>query len=595
MSSTRSGRKRAADSDAELDASTVAASAVAAAAPPQPKRTRLPAGALREGDAPLGGEHPSIARRQFWQQFDTELLRAWLLDFRDWKSMLPKAKTASRDVLLDALVERDAVRPKGKSLAAQLDGLQKNFLKAHPDAAAPGLEPALRPVPASAPPASAPAQRDRSPQRQPLFSEAEDEEEGDNESDEEEPPPASTPPRHPPASAARDLQRDFSRAAAAAGPLPHHWEHGCLTCTTVPSAGLVSATGAWVCHRCGLRGDLDASHAANAHLGRASGQHAPPSSAADGQTTRDATDSAPADKLEKHLLALSARLGTPHPLFSTKATAPAPSDAIRTVRQALGASTTESPSLQLLSLIQSGKLLDASFAVPRPFLRDVGSVDALATISFGAGGPVLNTTKDPTRPPPLASLEEFTLALVSTILPALIDRPAAMVEWLALTRTVLHLSNKDGWPSARRYLDALLRERIGVADKLPFAPPSDPALRDIRADATRERFGFPPIAPGQRAPSNTRPPGGKCHSFQSSGACGRAGGGVCFFEHVCAVCGAADHGALQRTTCAAQYKPPAPGPQRPAGSGSKGKRGGGGSGRTAPSSGASVTTKPGTS
>jgi len=567
--SVRSGRKRGAAESVAVSHSDASTGAIPA---PETKRFRLPKGALKEDNTPIGADHPSVALRKFWDQFHTDLLRGWLMDFPDWKKFLPSAKTASRELLLITIIEREVPRIAGKMPAVRQQ-LARAFGRAFPGIAAPGAFEQLeqRPVASPSPPAAV-ASRARMPQQAPA------------------PPPAAAISMDDEEEMGDDEEDDLAPAAvaSAASARPHvviamgddpQWTLGCLTCTTIPPEASVRRNGAWLCAHCHLRGDLATGAPENAYIRKerapVHGQSAP--SAADGQFTRPVTDSAPTDKLEKHLCALSQQLGSSHPLFDKAVAAPSPADAIRTARQALGCSTTETPSAKLIELIQAGKLLDVWFAVPRPFLREIGTVDTLASISFGAGGPIVSTVKDPTKSQPLASIEEFFSALISTILPALIDRPAATAQWLSLSASVLHIAGKDGWTAARGYLDALLRERVGVAEKLPFATPSDSALRDIRMLA--------PFAPsgqmGQRVPSR-----GSCHQFQNQGICTRVG---CSFDHSCAGCGDPSHGATQRSSCSIGYKAPIPGAGRLATPGSKRQQQRGGSARSAPASGSGTS------
>jgi hypothetical protein len=87
--------------------------------------------------------------------------------------------------------------------------------------------------------------------------------------------------------------------------------------------------------------------------------------------------------------------------------------------------------------------------------------------------------------------------MFGTILPVLIDRPAAMMEWITLGRTALALSPTPArWPVAAAYMEQLLAER--VPQRKPLSDTSDLVLRTVT-------FSFPAAAP-----SETRVPTGAC-------------------------------------------------------------------------------------
>jgi hypothetical protein len=574
MSGRKASRKRgAADSVASAGAPAANDASQAPA-----KRRRLPAGALAEGDLPLDAEHPSVKEREFWEQFHTDLLRCWFTDYSDWKKRLNTALVVERSKLLDAFVQSSVPRPPGADMPAIRSAIEKVFLRRHPGVSLPGEWPPEQPAAAAAVAARAPASGGSTPRRSHVVVVDDDEELGDEEDDSDVVAPA---PRKPPPSL-----RTKSTAPAAPIVVDHDWQDGCLTCGIVPpeSAIRVNKQGfhIWLCAVCGIRGDLPASHESNVVIREnkmlTKGQSAP--AAAAGQTTTSSSsDSAPTDKLEKHLLNLTNAVGEPHPLFAKTYPRPTPQQAVDTVRLALGASTTAPPSAQLLALIQSGKYFDLGFAVPRPFLVDKAGVDSLATISFGAGGPVLDTTKDPTKTLPLASLNEFFSALICTILPSLIERPEAMVQWMAFARTVLNLASKESWAVARSYIDATLHHRLGRFKKDALAPPYEAALTDIRFAATASAA---PSPSGQRAPAA----GAKCHAFQTPAGCQRAN---CPFAHLCASC-AQQHAASSRPGCVTNWEAQKAAAAARASTGGKGPRRAGGSGstRSAPTAGSSA-------
>ena len=165
------------------------------------------------------------------------------------------------------------------------------------------------------------------------------------------------------------------------------------------------------------------------------------------------------------------------------------------------------------------------------------------------------------------------MALFSTILPALIDRPAAMIEWIALARTALEVKNKhNSWPAAMHYIEGLLRERICTSNKEGFAKPSDSVLRDVTTAVKGHDHFFPPGNAQQRTAGGKQQQTGKCHDFQRN-ACTRS---PCMFLHICAVCNGS-HGATQNPACAKTHSAQRAGSGNS--SGGKGGRRGGTQGR----------------
>ena len=135
--------------------------------------------------------------------------------------------------------------------------------------------------------------------------------------------------------------------------------------------------------------------------------------------------------------------------------------------------------------------------------------------------------------PPVTSSQAFCMALFSTILPALIDRPAAMLEWMALARTALQIEAepRSNWARASAYVDQLLQRRI--PQRKGISEPSDAVLRTIR---NMDSFASQGAGGPMRQPDSRR--GGDdavCHQWNADGMCVRAPN--CRFRHVCCDCG----------------------------------------------------------
>ena len=588
--SSRSGQKRA----AEVDASTVGAESAAAGSVKRSRRASGAAVSLAEpGNNPFDTETPEEKKRQFFSQYHTELLRAWILDYPEWAQKVPTARAANRESLLTALVLHTD-RPAAKTKAAQLAEMQKCWAKTHkskvekspgyavpPDADFPAIASSPAPKVRGAPPALGAAAAAAAAALE-NSSEEEDEKMGDEYESEEEQDPA-TPAR----AALVVLDAAGSGSSAEQVHLP---ADGCWTCIAVPPASATNTRQQWLCV-CGRRGDLPTAHPTSKELMRsklAGGLSSPSTtSASEGTATRAETAAEKLSKLDNHFVQLGTQLGSAHPLFAKTLAAMSPEQALKTARKALGSSKTQRPSQQLITLIQSGKLLNVAFAFPRPLAVVDGKAETVSglTIDFQSGKHSATTASDPTKPAPLASATDLCMALFSTILPALIDRPTAMMEWITLGRTALQLSTSDGWPFASKYADALLQERISVEEKVGMAAPSDEVLRDIRTELGRPTFFQ---AGGAGRPAAAAKSGqGPCHMFNRTGSCQR--GAHCRFEHICSnpSCGQR-HAASSVDSCRAfiptQFAAATPG--------TGGRRKPGGARSVASASGSVVTAKP---
>jgi hypothetical protein len=77
----------------------------------------------------------------------------------------------------------------------------------------------------------------------------------------------------------------------------------------------------------------------------------------------------------------------------------------------------------------------------------------------------------------ISGYDQFVSALVSTILPALVERPRAMLEWLGLAKSVANLTAHRGWAAALIYLNTQLSDK--VANRLPFGAYDDEILQGV--------------------------------------------------------------------------------------------------------------------
>ena len=230
-------------------------------------------------------------------------------------------------------------------------------------------------------------------------------------------------------------------------------------------------------------------------------------------------------------------------------------EAFETVRATLGAASFERASDQLITLARQGKLANPGYALPRPLgWRTSQESEAVASLAFTDSGGMVVQGKG-VNAPPLASLQQFCTALFHTILPALIDRPQAMLQWIALGCTALEIERLHGWDGARDYIDRLLHERIPQGKG--YVELSQACWQSVQSQHAFRSAGLP--GGGGTQPRNggsggggTTQPRNACNQWNWSDS-GCTHGAGCKFPHVCVSCGARDHKAK---TCPSRGKLP---------------------------------------
>lgn len=157
----------------------------------------------------------------------------------------------------------------------------------------------------------------------------------------------------------------------------------------------------------------------------------------------------------------------PFPLFLDRGTFSV-QQAIDTLAKAYMAPAYESPSPALIKLVQSGKLTSLGFASPRTIDEvEAGRGGESITTTIGIAGNSTVRASDTIRAPQLRDSRAFFETLVGVVFPALIEQPAALIDWCALAKTVIELDKERGWEAARAYMQRLLSSR--VTQRLPCA------------------------------------------------------------------------------------------------------------------------------
>jgi len=338
------------------------------------------------------------------------------------------------------------------------------------------------------------------------------------------------------------------------------------------------ATPAFRCADCGMRSDLPFDAPINAHFrGSSSGV----SGQSDSGTAAARAPKAALSRRDKELERL-AEEGAPYPRFDDTA-AVSSAEALEGVRESLWATNYSDPSPSLIKLVRSGKLTKVGFALPTSASQVQTRVDfADAGILFVNGR---SEATGNVVAPTVNNWDEFTHALLSVILPALFDRPRALLDWIALARTAREINREHDWPTARRYIDAVLADKVirrapfGTYDSRVYdavtKPGSGAGARASSAGNTHRGAA----AAASSAPAERSVPDAHSHACRdwNFGRCNRPS---CAMAHECMwiACKATDR-AHPGNTCA--HKPPpkprgtsAPSSVASARSGGRGARGG---------------------
>jgi len=216
------------------------------------------------------------------------------------------------------------------------------------------------------------------------------------------------------------------------------------------------------------------------------------SSGKDDTTTASVLPSAPKlSTVDKELTRLTEE-GDPFPRFDDKAPISAET-ALQEIRLSWCGKFFAHPSAALIKYIQSGKFKEPGFAVPR------SAIDAEVARTKDAQGHQLRlnltdgsfTTGATLTYPTVTDARKLIDMFLSTVGPALFDRPRALLDWFMLLRTVLTLDaagpeRGGGWAIASQYLSAVLADNVPmrqpfgeyqqrILDHVAFRPVAAPA------------------------------------------------------------------------------------------------------------------------
>jgi len=285
------------------------------------------------------------------------------------------------------------------------------------------------------------------------------------------------------------------------------------------------------CKHCHLRSDLSYDHAQNVDIRNEMRQISAAAAASSSKLGKRDTE------LER-----LANSGMNFPRFNDR-TPISSFDAFKSGKTAYQATSFVPASESLLKLIRSGKLVDIGFALPISIgdaAAEAADKESTGTLKTQADGSVkMNLT---TIAPPINSLNQFTRALIRTILPALAEQPRAMFDWITLTSTLIALDEGGTqWAKAKAYLERVLIHKVNTREE--FGSLDQGVLLGVQSEMSMKRKENP-SAPSRSSPTKATPhdPARKgmvkengnarvCSQFNSERGCTYGEG--CKYTHIC--------------------------------------------------------------
>lgn len=529
------------------------AAAAAAAQPQQERRrsrSREPKGSLSEnnlGNAAAADKAALLEEEvQFWSLFETILVVTWLKDYEGHG--LKEKDADKREIVINLMallvVTKGAKRPDGAGVEQQLKVLQDHFSSQHPRAKQPlpgfVVDPASAALLAAKPPASSVSDDvgdEPSSEDEDMPDVRNSQPSGRRTPDRRILPPYLKSPGH------ESVTTSADKLVKSPGGEGLRALCECLSCCADRPLASYGRPG-WICPDCGRRGDLPTCDPVNLELRRGfeaeqrirlslpRGDQSELSVSL-GQFKGDTRAAVASGSANDRACLAQIQMGLPSPLFIGEgATLPVKHEvALEHVRKALHGQTYERPSVPLVSLVRAGKLLYVGWAVPRKPQADSGT----ETLQVSSSGELaITSSRKGQVSTGCASVQQFMAAMFSTIIPALVDKPVALMQWIVLGRTALELEQQYDWSTASRYLEQVLQERVPLGQPLDFV--SNDALTSIQHSRSLART-FPSSAASSSSFSSSLPHDRQvCNNYQRGkcdGGCGR--------RHVCAVCEGKDH------------------------------------------------------
>jgi hypothetical protein len=141
------------------------------------------------------------------------------------------------------------------------------------------------------------------------------------------------------------------------------------------------------------------------------------------------------------------------------------------------------PSSSLIKFIQSGKVKYPAWLVPKRVMEEETSKSGDTFFKVSNDGRV--TTSQLLLPKPLTDTDQLVEVLLCSIIPALIDKPHVLMDWVSLTRSTLEVARTHSWTVAQKYLNQTLASKINT--RSPFGDFDYTILASVVAAAGRLR------------------------------------------------------------------------------------------------------------
>ena len=440
--------------------------------------------------------------RDEFNKYSSELLYWWGMDYEGWK--FPATEANKRDKVIEALINiKKVAAPKNKEeMIRTYEKLVRE--KFHGDWRHTPDHEAL----------------DKTAEDGTDRDELDDEDEEEDEEDEEET-------NESPKKRARISKTGAAPSSSSSSSTS---SARCRFCRFVTSHGL--------CPHCGCSSNYDYHHEVNVDLRR--GHFSRLSmTGTEQKTVHTSAAASSSSESEKKDSALSGRdkewkrqtdEGESFPRFTAAPSAYSVKKAFEDLRKSYYGANYVQPSDAMIKLIQSGKLRAIGHATPKSTKEELegdGRDNSEAKLSIDAKGLKVS---EKFRAPPVNSLTSFLKIVTGAIVPSLVMQPQVVLDWMALTRSVILLSEQYGWESANFYLSATLTNC--VANRKSFGELDMDAYNSMLAvkmhGGSFQRTGVEGSAAAAAASSNRD---GTCRHFNGPKGCNK--GDSCLYEHSC--------------------------------------------------------------
>lgn len=237
---------------------------------------------------------------------------------------------------------------------------------------------------------------------------------------------------------------------------------------------------------CSLRMDMEFNHPQNAHIMSTRGQqkHTPAPSRST-LSTRDR---------EFELIATA---GDGYPRFDDLSTCPI-SEAATIMRGSFRAAMYEPLSEMARAAIISGKITQLGSILPR-LLTSIVTDTGDTQLCVNADGQT--TFKEKNKVVTINNLDDFNRAVLGSIIPSLYQQQRAVLDWCALSITIMELNHRYNWHTASTYLQSALSQAVHL--RRPIGMEDRTVMNDTIITA----------GPPRHAGAPTRTPGGNQQSI----------------------------------------------------------------------------------